>query len=759
MTNRINKCRRLMTTTAIGLAGLAVPMTSAHAQLQLEEVIVTARKTEENLQEIPLSVTAHTGASLKNAGVTEFTEIAQLTPNFDIRSDDVRGEFSAELTIRGQTTTTSDLTIDQAVGINVNGVPITRGTNLFGNLFDIEQVEIVRGPQGTLFGKNTTGGLVSVTTRAPQLGVFEGYVEGTVGNFDRTDLEAVVNIPLGETTALRLGAATTQRDGFGEGVGSDGTPTGVDLANDDEEFFRASFLYQPNDSFSLRINADTHEVDENGAIVRALISAFPIATAITPANFFQGNDFSDGIVLPNSPEPSVTAEEDNINATIEVDFGAVTLTSVTGYREQDSETDLNFSPLGAIIIGQDSELLTQELRIAGGNDAINWQAGVFLSSEEGNDRNNTVGRAQVTFVENESFSVFAQGNFNLTDQLALTAGLRFTQDDRSVDLQELGVLGGSVDAAVATFGTTALGDGIVVLNDPAITTIQNEADFDEASWTVALDYQVTDSTLLYGSISRGFRSGGIDGDGDLSTEVQPELVDNIEVGIKTDVLGDKLRFNAALWFSDYTDIQIQSFALDATVAGTTGVPVAVLANAAEATLGGFEAELQWFPSSNFTLNAGVGFTDGDFDEFLEPALAVPGDPSTLFFNDRSDEPIGGPELQFSLTGRYEFAVGGNTRGAVQLTYSYLDEQILADADVVALVEQSGPGFGTVDAIDLVNGQVDFTIGEKLNVALFGKNLTDEEYFSTGFALEVFGGLAQRNIGAPRTYGVRVRYDF
>jgi len=754
-----NSCKRLLTSTAIGFAAVATPMTSVYAQQQLEEIFVTARKIEESIQEIPVSVTALTGEGLKDAGVTEFSEIAQLTPNFDVRTDDVRGEFSAELTIRGQTTTTSDLTIDQAVGINVNGVPITRGTNLFGNLFDIEQIEILRGPQGTLFGKNTTGGLVSVTTRAPQLGEFSGYVEGTAGNFDRTDIEAVLNIPLGETTALRLGVASTERDGFGEGVSSDGTLTGVDLADDNEEFFRASFLYQPNDSFSLRINADTHEVDENGSIIRALISSFPIAFSPPITDFFQGADFSDGVVLPHSDEPTVTAEEDNINATIEVDFGAVTLTSVTGYREQVSQTDLNFTPLGAIIIGQNSELITQELRFSGGNDAIQWQAGVFISSEEGDDANNTVGRAQVTAVENDSASVFAQGNFSLTEQLSLTAGLRFTEDDRSVDLQELGVLGGAIAPAIAEFGTTTLADGVVILNDPAVTTIQNEADFGEASWTVALDYQVTDNTLLYGSISRGFRSGGIDGDGDLSTEVDPEIVDNIELGIKTDLLGDKLRFNAALWFSDYTDIQIQSFALDATVAGTQGVPVAVLANAAEATLGGFEAELQWFPTSSFTLNAGVGFTDGDFDEFLEPMLAIPGDPSSLFLNDRSDEPVGGPELQFNLTGRYQFNLGGNTQGAVQLTYSYLDEQVLAAPDVIALVEQSGAGFGSVDAIDLINGQVDFQIGDSVNVALFGKNITDEEYFSTGFALEVFGGLAQRVVGPPRTFGVRVRYDF
>ena len=160
---------------------------SAPAYAQIEEIIVEARKVEENLQDVPISVTALPGAALKNAGITEFPQIAQVTPNFDVRSDEVRGSFAAVVNIRGQNSTTSDLTIDQAVGININGAPITRGTNLFGNLFDIEQVEILRGPQGTLFGKNTTGGTVNVTTTAPQLGEFSGYGEVTVGNFDRND--------------------------------------------------------------------------------------------------------------------------------------------------------------------------------------------------------------------------------------------------------------------------------------------------------------------------------------------------------------------------------------------------------------------------------------------------------------------------------------------------------------------------------------------------------------------------------------------
>jgi len=751
--------------TKFGLASLtagAISIYSLPAYAQIDEIVTTARKVEENLQDVPISVTALPGDALKDAGITEFPQIAQVTPNFDVRSDEVRGSFAAVVNIRGQNSTTSDLTIDQAVGININGAPITRGTNLFGNLFDIEQVEILRGPQGTLFGKNTTGGTVNVTTTAPQLGEFSGYGEVTFGNFDRNDYEAVFNVPIGETAALRFGAASTNRDGFVDGVRSDGTLSGLDLADDDEIFYKASLLVEPNDKVSIRLNADYHEVDENGAGIRALIPFFPIAQPIPESDdFFQAADFDNAIVAPVTIPNGTVADETNLNGTVTVDLGFAELTSVTSYREQESETSLNFSPLGGIVIGQDSDLFAQELRLAGDYNNLQWQAGVFYSDESGSDRNNTINRNQITDVENEAIAAFAQGTYSFSDRLSLTLGGRYTDEDRAVDLQQLGALGGelgtiNIDEAVAIVGTTTGNDGSIILNDAAGTTIINDASFDGFSWTAALDYKLTDDALVYGSISRGFRSGGIDGDGNLATEVDPEFVLNYEAGFKGDFLDNTVRFNAAAWYSDYSDIQIQSFALDTQVAGTVGVPVAVLNNAAEAELYGFEAELQWFPIEDFSVNAGVGFTSGEFQDFTEPRLAIPGDPTSVFTFDRSEEPVGGPEWQFNITPRYSLDIKDNIKANAQFTVTFLDEQELGGPEVIALV---GEELNVVDSITLVNGQVDFDIGEDLNVAFFGNNIFDNEHFSTGFALGVFGGLAQRTLGDPRTYGVRVRKSF
>ena len=206
----------LLGTTAF-LSAYSLP-----AYAQVDTVTVTARKVEESLQDVPVAVTAFTGELFQEYVLVEFADIGKLTPNFDIQEDGASGSLFSNLTIRGQTALNRELSSDQAVGITVNGAPVTRGTNIFSNLFDVEQIEVLKGPQGTLFGKNTTGGAVIVTTTAPKIGEFEGYAEVDLGNFDRRDVEAVFNVPIGDDFALRFGAAAQRRDGFAFGVRRNG---------------------------------------------------------------------------------------------------------------------------------------------------------------------------------------------------------------------------------------------------------------------------------------------------------------------------------------------------------------------------------------------------------------------------------------------------------------------------------------------------------------------------------------------------------
>jgi len=739
----------------------------APAYAQVDEIIVTARKTQESLQDVPIAVTAFTGEFLENSGLTELPDIAKVTPNFDIREDGVSSSGFSVITIRGQTALNRELSSDQAVGISINGAPITRGTNLFSNLFDVDQVEVLKGPQGTLFGKNTTGGAVIVTTTAPKLNEFEGYVEADIGNFGRNDFEGVFNVG-GETWAVRLGAAIQNRDGFQFGVrrafdpsfaGFPATPTldgvttetGQEFANDSEVFYRGSVLFEPNDNLSIRVNADYHETDEFIQGVRVLnVGAldlggifFPIAVPTPPefGQFAASQQFG--------TDPTIFADETNINATVQYDFGAVQFESITSYRDQSADINNPFATV-SVEIGQESDIFAQELRFSGDAlaDRLAWQFGGFYAIEEGEDQDD-VGAFRTTASENETIAVFGQGTYEITDQLSFTGGLRYTDESRSVALLSESRPDGSF-----------------------ISVPDRNVSFDAFSWTAGLDYKLTDDSLVYGTISRGFRSGGIDDerlnltgpepfvdeDGTvitLTTEditIDPEFVINYEVGLKADFLNNTLRWNTAAFYSDYTDIQVQTF--DPVLVDANMQAVVTIANGAEAEVYGFETELNYVPNDNLSLGGTLGYTKADFQEFLFE------DPVSGLVVDRSEDAIGGPEWQASAFARYENDIADGVRAGAQINYTYRGSEQLADganfAAFAGLEDQID-----LDSYGLFNGQIDFDL-EKLdaNIAFYARNIFDNEFDTSGFALTAFGQpLSQRNAGAPRTYGVRIRKNY
>ena len=747
---------------------------------EIEEIVVQARKTQENLQDVPVAVTAFTGDFFSDSGLTEFSDIGKLTPNFDIQEDGVSGSAFSNLTIRGQTALNRELSSDQAVGITVNGAPITRGTNLFSNLFDVEQIEVLKGPQGTLFGKNTTGGAVVVRTTAPKLGEFEAYVEGDVGDFDRADIDGIVNIPIGETFALRLGFANQNRDGFNFGtrrvgpaagpVGGDPTfpgdtiDTDQEFADDNEEFYRLSALWEPNERLSIRINADYHEVDESIQGTQVLnvggLDLSLVGVPVPPDTLFT----SVAIPTPiNDPEfgfravshqqdsvPNLEAEEYNINGTIIYDFDSFTFTSITSYRDQEVDQNNPFAGNTFVFGGQDSDIFAQEVRFSGValQDRLQWQFGGFLANEEGIDVDN-VGSFRTTQSDNETLAVFAQGTYTISDHLNFTGGLRFTDQTRALAI---------VNNAAA--------DGT-----PGPLVPEQEVSFDAFSWTVGLDYQVAESALVYGTVSRGFRSGGIDDESldltlgpqlvngvltDITVDditIRPEFVVNYELGFKADFLNSSVRWNSAVFFSDYTDIQVQTF--DPVLTSPDGQALVTLANGAEATIWGFESELNYAPNDNFSFGATVGYTNAEFDEFIDVDLA------SGIVTDRTDEALGGPEWQFSAFGRYEANLTNNIRGGFQLNYTYRGEEELLGGTAVA--QFADPSQAVLDSYGIFNAQLDFDIegfGAGTNIAIYARNLFDNDHHTTGFALVAFGlDLAQRAPGAPQLFGVRIRQSF
>ena len=678
----------------------------------IEEVVVTARRTAENLQDVPISISAFTGDFFEDAGLAEFSDISLITPNFQIAPRGATGATFANLTIRAQTSGFLTLNADQAVGIYVNGAPVTRGTGLFTNLFDVERIEILRGPQGTLYGMNTTGGAVSVITKGPELNEFSSFVEGTLGDFDQRDIEGVVNIPLiDDKLALRVGVQSTNRDGYGQGF-----RTGVELADDDEITVRASALYEPTDRVSMRLNSEWHKADEAGSIFRSLTTVLDGFVALeTPSDdFYDGNEFGDLRQFADS-------EEFSINLTTTIDFDQFTLESITAYRDQDADLGYQHSAITSVLLGQDSDLFSQELRFSGSSDrtGIDWQAGLFYSNEDGEDQDFLpgLGQLELTAAKNESYAVFAQGTIDLSEQLSATIGVRYTDVEREVRDLEAGA--------------------------PILSA---DADFDAVTWLASVDYKANEDVLLYASVSRGFRSGSID-QGNLDTIVDPEFVVNYEVGFKSDFWGQRVRVNGAYYYSDYTDIQRTSFDPSASV------PVTILRNAAEATITGFEFDITAAPLEGLSMTLTTGYTDADYDEF------VAGDGLGNLI-DRTDEPFGGPSWQVSLSARYEFLAGNIGLMGIQGNYFWQSEDDRATEQLLAALT---PAQARIDDYGIFNAQIDLRIGEQRpwKFALFGTNLTDEEYFTGAIITPVgsLGTVSNRIVGEPRTYGLRVKKSF
>ena len=411
-----------------------------------------------------------------------------------------------------------------------------------------------------------------------------------------------------------------------------------------------------------------------------------------------------------------------------------------------------------VFIGQESDIFAQELRISGQsfNDRLQWQFGGFYADEEGTDTDNVgfPGTVRVTGAENETIAAFAQGTFAITDRLNFTGGLRYTEEDRALALLSESRPGG------------------LFIDVPF-----QEVSFDGTSWLASLDYAITDDAIAYASISRGFRSGGIDderlnllevepptnADGDeidVSLEeitIDPEFVLNYEVGLKGDFFNNTLRWNTAAFYSDYTDVQVQTF--DPVLLDPNMQAVQTLTNGAEAEVYGFETELTYAPNEKLSLGGTVGYTKADFLEFVFEDVTT--DP--VSFIDLSENTIGGPEWQASAFVRYEDYIADGLRAGAQLNITHRGSEDLIDGVDAPAFEGAGllEEQSSLNSYEIVNGQIDFDIEQyDLNVAFYSRNIFDSEFDSTGFSFVAIGlPLSQRAPGSPRTYGVRVRKSF
>lgn len=701
--------------TALAVAGIcAGGVTSASAQQAndaqaeeqgLERIQVTARRSVENLQEVPVAVSSFSEADLERMGLGDITELQQRIPNTTLQVS--RGTNSTLTAyIRGIGQQDPLWGFEPGVGIYIDDVYIARPQGAVLEVFDVERVEVLRGPQGTLYGKNTIGGAMKYVTR--QLtGDTEAQVQGTVGSYNQRDLKVSGQTAITDNFYVGGAFATLNRDGFGEFVN-----TGDDNYNKDLTTGRISARWRASDSVDVRFAADRTDDHSNSR------GGYRLTTSQVTGQEPFDSVFDSQTALPVRNR----VRTEGMSLTVDWEMNDQWMfKSVTAYREGYTDTNIDFDsteqPTLLVPAIYEDDQFTQEFQVNYTDEQFNFVGGLYFYEGEACGVFGTIlGLAGVTVenggcVDTSSQALFGQGTYDFNDQWSLTLGGRYTHDDKSADV----------------FRATYL--GIKFLDEPGEPFIVN-SDFEtDASWSrfsphASVRYRPSRNLMYYASYSNGFKSGGVDMRADQSLNpdanqpYDPEIVDTFEVGVKTELLDRRLRLNAALFYSDYQDMQV-------TVqrAVENGVASQVL-NAADATVQGFEVEAIFAATDSLTFNATVGYVDASFDEvaFFNPETQQVEDVSDLW--SFANTPEWSTNVGFSQSFRTQW---GDVVWSGNVAYRS-ETQIF---EVPSMLDMSGYSLANTSLVW-------YSDDGRWNAGLHVKNLFDKEYRLAGY-----------NFAAPR----------
>ncbi len=765
-----------------------------HAQ-ELEEIVVLAQKRERALQEVPAAVSAYGRERIRLAGIQDIRDVMALSPFLAVHVTQAE-TAGAIFRMRGIGTGGDNLGLESSVGVFVDGVYRNRNSVALTELGDIQRIELLRGPQSTLFGKNTTAGLIHIITEPPTAESFGGHVSGTLGEFSALRLDGAISGPIADSGfAWRVDAAATQRDGFIENVAA----PGVEYNDRDRYMLRGQIYGQIGDSLSLRLIGDYTERSETCCAAVTLISG-PSDAALTAlgATPSPGAPFDRRITANEQWGYEQGLEEKGLSAELNWDLRNMTVTSITAARDwragrsQDadfSDADILYRPRG--IYENRFDTVSQELRIAGESGDLSWLVGIYYVDETleyrdaarvGTDFRNFVnalivgsGQAALgllppgTFTGGEgvvldswrqdttSSALFTHNIWALTDRLSLTLGLRYTAEDKDLSGNLaaanpacLGIAAGVL--TVAPLGATLACNPLInpfVDNNPALNPNPAAADGyfdsrrdDEYSGTVNLAYELTDDVLGYVSYSAGYKAGGYNLDraglanpllGQLprATDLafDAETVDSYELGAKADFRNGRARVNAAIFYAKFSDYQLNLFN------GTNFV----VDNKSGVDSKGVEVELQLRPRSGVLIHGGATYTDVRYaDSVADPNLA-------------GRQINQAPYWIANAAVTHERTVHRNLKAYVHFNYRHSGD-FNTGGDLDPAKKQGA--YGIFNA-RLGLGARD----DRWQVDLWSNNLLDEDYRQVVFSAAFRPGTYQAFIGAPRTWGTTVRFNF
>ena len=744
---------------AISLSTLwAVPLFPLLAQSQtltIEEVVVTARRRSESLQDVPIAVTAFSGDELKLRGAADITEIAQATPSVTLEPSRATNSTLTAF-IRGVGQQDPLAGFEQGVALYLDDVYMARPQGALLDIYDVERIEVLRGPQGTLYGRNAVGGAIKYVTRRlgdePEL-----RLKGSLGSYNQRDVIATAALPLADAFKVGATVASLQRDGYGDNL-----TTGDDNYNKDVVAYRLSAEFTPNEDWLIRLAYDHSDDDSNPV---AGYRPFPGAFGGVPVL----DDVRD-TTAGASDQPSTAGIGGNNNVESEgiqlsLDWSlsdAITLRAISAWREDYTESVIDFDSLAAIDMDApvvyDNEQFSQEFQLLYSEGKINAVAGLYyLDARAANDFDVVLGQTGVFAfglpltaytggtVDTEAWSAFADITYDVSERLSLSIGGRYTEDERSADI----------------FRANYFGNGSPFLGNSSAVLIAVTSDY-EASRTYSdfsprfnVSYQLGDDANIYASYSQGWKAGSFDPRGanfatpEVARGFDPETLDSYEIGVKATWFEGRAQTNVALFHSDYEDMQIPgSVGTDSDGDGINDGFVGTVTNAGQAEIRGIEFEGTLLITEKLRAQGSFSLLDTSIEEWLFNGVDI----------SANREVQNTPEEMAYLALTYTTALA---EGDVSLNvnWSYKGDIVQFETPVPVIDQE---------AHDLINASIVWlSSDEHWLVGLHGKNLTDEDVKTAGYCFGSGGcpsalGLEDNTTvfyGPPRTVTGTVEYRF
>ncbi len=765
---------RSMTARALLFAGAAVFVTPAHAATQdavadqpaaaeaaepeaTGDIVVTARRTEENVQRVPAAISAFSEKTLDRIQATDTTGLQGAVPNLNV----VQGRGSsnaANIFIRGIGQPDALQTFDPAVGVYVDDVYLSRIRGNQLDLLDVERVEVLRGPQGTLYGKNTIGGAIKFVTRKPGQ-QFRANGSIAVGSYNQFDLKGAVSGPLTDTLSAGIAVMRAVRDGY------------VEDRNDSREYNdrdtvagRAAIAFTPSSSFRFDIAADYAHDDaklNTGAPINELVHLFTPTVIVPLEQDPEDYDFTVETTpgLPNSTKMTHWG----LSGTAAIDLSdQLTLKSISAFRKLHSkdyiDIDATAAEVGDVLVDVHQKQLSQELQLTYTSDRLTAVAGLYYLKEDVDSHQEAYADDLVnlaafrgilsdlllgptdfpTFLRTidddlttHSYAAYANASYALTDALRLSGGIRWTREEKDY------------------FRTTSTFSNSPLLTSVAPFVFEAKDHWSDVSPMASIDYQFSPSTMAYLRYAKGFKSGGFNGRANeigSATAYDPETADSIEAGLKT-TIARQLRFNVAVFHNNYKDFQARVSDLDESTVPPT--PLLSVLNAGKLRIRGAELEAAWTPTPELLIDTQIGYLDAeykDFDDlrftnfggsraFQEPAFAPKW---TMRF---------GAQYEFDLGGSGDITIGGQARYRSRHALSVDNTFTNSETEIEGLFQK---GYWLADARIVWEDE-----SNRFSVGLYGNNIFDKLYKTDGQEFSSIGNIRTVYFGAPRTFTLRL----